>query len=453
MHILTIGLSHHSAPIELREKLTFSEDQLKMATSHLRNMKSILEGVIVSTCNRMELYVVCDQLHTGEYYTKAFLENWFHIPKEEFQHYLYVKKNEQAVSHLFSVVAGLDSLIIGETQILGQVKTAFFTAREVEATGTIFHKLFQQAITFGKQVHHETEIGANAVSIGYAAVEKARQLFECLDDKKVVLLGAGKMAELTAKHFHSYQTKTVVLNRTFSRAKQIADRFQGVAYTWDKLSEILREADIVISSTSSSEYIVTYDQLKPILRNRKTPLFFIDIALPRDIDPTIAKLDQVFLYNLDDLEGIVDDNKSFREQEAKKVRTWIDKEVKKFYEWVQMLGVVPIIRALREKALSVQEEVMQRIERKLPELTEKERRVLRKQTKSIINQLLRDPIVRIKELATSPNQEELLELCKYIFALEELLDHRHATKDQQKVSSLSMMRKKMYSSKCGGANR
>lgn len=444
MHILTIGLNHRTAPIELREQLAFSEDRLKMATSHLRNMKSILEGVIVSTCNRMELYVVCDQLHTGEYYTKAFLESWFDLPREEFQTYLYVKKNEHAVQHLFRVVAGLDSLIIGETQILGQIKTAFFTAREVEATGTIFNKLFQQAITFGKQVHRETEIGSNPVSIGYAAVEKARQLFDRLDDRSVVLLGAGKMAELTAKHFDSYQTKMVVLNRTYARAKQIADRFHGKAYPWDQLHEVLQEADIVISSTSSQEYIVTADQMEPIVCNRTTPLFFIDIALPRDIDPAVRELDQVFLYNLDDLEGIVDYNKAFRAQVAERVNAWIEKEVTKFYEWVQMLGVVPIIGALREKALSVQEEVMQRIERKLPDLTEKEKRVIRKQTKSIINQLLRDPIVRIKELSTSPNQEEIFELCKYIFALEEYVDQRPSAKE--KVSSLSTVRKKLYSS-------
>lgn len=452
MHILTIGLNHQSAPIELREQLAFSDDRLKMATSHLRNMKSILEGVIVSTCNRTELYIVCDQLHTGEYYAKAFLESWFDVPKEEFQKYLYVKKNEQAVSHLFRVVAGLDSLIIGETQILGQVKNAFFTAREVEATGTIFHKLFQQAITFGKQVHRETEIGANAVSVGYAAVEKARKLFDRFDDKKVVLLGAGEMAELTAKHFHSYRTKTIVLNRTYARAKQIADQFEGVAYTWDKLGEVLQEADIVISSTSSPEYIITYRQLKPIVSNRKIPLFIIDIALPRDIDPAVAEMEQVCLYNLDDLKGIVDVNKAFRAQEAEKVKKWIDKEVAKFYEWVQMLGVVPIIRALREKALSVQEEVMQRIERKLPDLTEKEKRVLRKQTKSIVNQLLRDPIVRMKELSVSPNQEEILELCKYIFALEDYIDQNQMNKVREKVSSLSLMRKEMYCN-CGGANR
>lgn len=445
MHILTIGLNHHSAPIELREQLTFSEDRLKMAVSHLRNMKSILEGVIVSTCNRMELYVVCDQLHTGEYYSKAFLESWFDVPKEEFQKYLYVKQNEQAVQHLFCVVAGLDSLVIGETQILGQVKTAFFTAREAEATGTIFHKLFQQAITFGKQVHSQTEIGTNAVSIGYAAVELASKLFDRLDDKKVVLLGAGEMAELTAKHFASYQTKTVVLNRTFIRARQLADQFQGVAYPWDELGNILKKADIVISSTSSSELIITRDQIEPILSDRTTPIFFIDIALPRDIDPTLHEVDQVFLYNIDDLKGIVDKNKSLRAQEAEKVSNWIEEEVKKFYQWVQMLGVVPLISALREKALSVQEEVMQRIERKLPELTEKEKRVLRKQTKSIINQLLRDPIVRLKELSTSPNQEEILHLFQHIFALEEYIDERH-TEQKKKVSSLSMKRKKLYSS-------
>lgn len=444
MYILTIGINHHTAPIELREQLSFSENRLGMAASHLRHMKSILEGVIVSTCNRTELYVVCDQLHTGEYYSKAFLENWFRIPKEEFQSYLYIKKNEDAVRHLFHVVTGLDSLVIGETQILGQIKSAFIQAQTAEATGTIFHQLFKQAITFGKRVHRETEIGANAVSVGYAAVELARKMFDTLEQKSILLLGAGKMGELTAKHFADHkQTELIVLNRTYQKSERLAQKIQGIAKPWDELPSLLRKADIVISSTSSPTPILTRKMVETIVNRRKSPLFFIDIALPRDIEPSVHELEQVFLYNIDDLHGIVKTNQQLREREAKKIDEWIHEEVLSFQEWIQMLGVVPLIRALREKSLSVQEEVMQRIERKLPELTEKEKRVLRKQTKSIINQMLRDPIVRIKELSTSPKQDEIFDLFVHIFALEDYLDPEEIQEKDQ-ISAMSWNIKENY---------
>lgn len=445
MHILTVGLNHQTAPIELREQLSFSEQSLGMATGFLRNMKSILEAVIVSTCNRTELYVVCDQLHTGEYYSKAFLESWFRIPRAKFQDHLYLKTNEQAIQHLLRVVAGLDSLVIGETQILGQVKTAFRIAQEAEATGTIFHQLFKQAITFGKRVHAETEIGTNAVSVGYAAVELAHKMFDTLQRKKIVLIGAGKMGELTAKHFADQgETEIVVLNRTFARAERLAKQFKGTARPWDELSEVIADADIVISSTGSPKPILTSQMLEPTLNRRTTPLFIIDIALPRDVDPAVHELEQVFLYNLDDLKGIVDTNMSLRAREAQRVSQWIEKEVASFQEWVQMLGVVPLIQALREKALTIQGEVMQRIERKLPDLTEKEKRVLKKQTKSIINQLLRDPIVRIKELSTSSKQEEAFDLFVELFALEDYIDQQEA-QQKDKLSTLSLQWKESYS--------
>lgn len=445
MHIITVGFNHHTTPIALREQFTFSEKSLSMAVSHLRNMKSILEAVIVSTCNRTELYVVCDQLHTGKYYSKAFLESWFRIPRAEFQEYLHIEKNEQAIRHLFHVISGLDSLVVGETQILGQIKKAFLTAQEASATGTIFHQLFKQAITFGKKVHAETEIGANAVSVGYAAVELAQKMFNQSQHKKVVLLGAGKMGELTAKHFSDHkQTEMLVLNRTFERAQRLAKEFKGTAHEWDELPQVLREADIVISSTGSPTPILTKQMVEPTLEERQTPLFFIDIALPRDVDPAVHELEQVFLYNIDDLKDIVDTNKSLREKEANKVTAWIDYEVNTFQEWVHMLGVVPLIQALREKALTIQDEVMQRIERKLPELTEKEKRVLKKQTKSIVNQLLRDPIVRIKELSTAPNQDEIFTLFVQLFALEEYINQEEV-EQKDKLSAMSLSFKEIYS--------
>jgi glutamyl-tRNA reductase len=425
MHILAIGFNHKTAPVEIREKLSFQEDRLPLALRTLRDMKSILECVIVSTCNRTELYVVCDQLHMGEYYSKSFLESWFRIPREEFADHLYVKENEEAVRHLFHVVCGLDSLVIGETQILGQVKQAFLTALETGTTGTLFNTLFKQAVTFGKRVHSETEIGQNAVSVSYVAVELGKKLFDSFAGKTVLLIGAGKMSELTAKHFHANgAARVLVVNRTLERAQELASKFGGEARAWDELIPSLAEADIVVSSTGSPEPVLTRQLVEPVLRKRRSPLFLIDIAVPRDIEPSVHELEQVYLYDIDDLHGIVDANLALREQEAEKVRVWIADEVKEFGQWLQTLGVVPLIAALREKAMSVQEEAMARIERKLPELTEQEKHVIRKTTRGIVNQLLRDPIVRIKELAAGADKERAREMFIYLFALENVLEEQ-----------------------------
>ncbi|SEN01074.1 glutamyl-tRNA reductase [Lihuaxuella thermophila] len=434
MHILVVGFNHKTAPVELREKLAFSSDRLQMALNVLRDMKSILECVIVSTCNRMELYVVCDQLHTGEYYSKSFLENWFRVPKEEFVPHLYVKQNLEAVNHLFTVVCGLDSLVLGETQILGQVKSAFLTAQAEGTTGTIFNTLFKQAVTLGKRVHSETEIGQNAVSVSYAAVELGKKMFDTFIDKTILLIGAGKMSELTAKHFYSTgATRVLVVNRTLAKAEEVAAKFRGEARPWEELGQVLQEADIVVSSTGAAEPVLTREMVEPALKARRSPLFLIDIAVPRDIDPAVHELDQVFLYDIDDLHGIVDANMSLREQEAKRVQAWIGEETAEFDEWLRTLGVVPLIAALREKALTVQEEAMARIERKLPDLTEHEKRVLRKATKSIVNQLLRDPIVRVKELAAGNHKDEALEMFTYLFALEEQIKAEEKAKNKQKA--------------------
>lgn len=438
MYILVVGLSHKTAPVELREKFSFDPSRLPLALRTLRDTKSILETVIVSTCNRTELYVVCDQLHTGQYYAKAFLENWFRIPKEEFADHLYVKSQDEAVTHLFRVVCGLDSLVIGETQILGQVKDAFLLAQQEGTTGTMFNTLFKQAITFGKRVHTETEIGQNAVSVSYAAVELGKKLFGSFANKTILLIGAGKMSELTAKHFYANgATRVIVVNRTLEKAQELAEQFRGEARSWDRLGESLMEADIVVSSTGAKQFVVTREWAEPLIASRKSPIFLIDIAVPRDIDPALHQLENVFLYDIDDLKGIVDANLSLREQEARKVEVWIEEETKKFDEWVQTLGVIPLIAALREKALSIQEEAMLRIERKLPDLTEHEKRVIRKTTKSIVNQLLRDPIVRIKELAVSPQKEEALEMFVHLFALENQLKQENEAEEELAPSEVA----------------
>ncbi|WP_017726699.1 glutamyl-tRNA reductase [Halalkalibacterium ligniniphilum] len=432
MHILVVGLNYKSAPVEIREKFSFQETELPLALHELRKMKSILECTIVSTCNRTEIYVVADQLHTGRHFTKSFLANWFDLPKEEFSPFLDIREDHHAIEHLFRVTAGLDSMILGETQILGQVRDSFLLAQQEQVTGSIFNHLFKQAVTLAKRSHSETDIGQNAVSVSYAAVELGKKIFGDFKDKHVLILGAGQMSELTAKHLHANGAKKItVINRTEEKAAELAVRFLGQSRPMNELSQAIVDADILISSTGSRDYVVTSDLVSSMLKKRKgRPLFMVDIAVPRDLEPSLAQFDDVYLYDIDDLQNIVEANLEERRREAEKIELMIEAEIDEFKSWLNTLGVVPVITALRTKALTVQEETMESIERKLPNLSERELKVLNKHTKSIVNQLLRDPITKVKELAGEPGAEQALDLFTKIFALEEELAHLEA---QEKV--------------------
>jgi glutamyl-tRNA reductase len=441
VHVVVVGVNYKTAPVEIREKLTFSEPELADAMKQLQQQKSILENVIVSTCNRTEIYAVVDQLHTGRYYIKAFLADWFHIDLDTLASYLTVLENEAAVEHLFRVASGLDSMILGETQILGQVKTSYLLAQEAGTTGTIFNHLFKQAVTFAKRAHSETEIGANAVSVSYAAVELAKKIFGDLSSKHVLIIGAGKMGELAAQNLYGNGVKKVtVVNRTLEKAEQLAKKFAGTAKSLGELSCALLEADIVISSTGAKDYIITKEMMVHVEKMRKgRPLFMVDIAVPRDLDPALAELESIFLYDIDDLEGIVQANLAEREKAARQIENMIGPELVAFQQWLQTLGVVPVIAALREKALAIQAETMKSIERKLPHLSERDRKVLNKHTKSIINQLLRDPILRAKELAAEPNAEEALQLFMKIFNIEDAVEaQKQGKEDGQRAAMPSL---------------
>lgn len=298
----------------------------------------------------------------------------------------------------------------------------------------MFNQLFKQAVTLAKKAHSETDIGANAVSVSYAAVELAKKIFGSLNDKHVLIVGAGKMGELAIKNLHSNgASKVTVINRTFEKAQDLASRFNGYAKTLKELQCALIDADILISSTGAKGFVITKDMMKDVNKLRRgKPLFMVDIAVPRDLDPEIDSLENVFLYDIDDLEGIVEENLNERKKAAEKIGLMIEKEIIEFNEWVKMLGVVPVISALRTKALSIQEETMKSIERKLPNLTERERKVLNKHTKSIINQMLKDPILQAKELAGSPKAEESLELFMKIFNIEDMV--KEQLKEREKMA-------------------
>lgn len=425
MHILMVGVNFRTAPIDIREKLTFQQDKLVDAMKELNQQKSVLENVIISTCNRTELYAVVDQLHTGRYYLKQFLANWFGIDKEAFTSHLVIYEKDGAIDHLFRVVSGLDSMVVGETQILGQVKNAFALAQKNGTTGTMFNQLFKQGITLAKRAHKETGINENGVSISYAAVTLTKKLFYDLSSKHIAILGAGKMGELAAKNMYGSGVKEIsVLNRTFEKAEKLAKEFNGHALPINKMEEMLATVDIFISSTNATDVVLTKANIEAVMKNRQEPLVIVDIALPRDIAPEVAEINNVYLYDIDDLQGVVDDHASLRKKASEEIELMIEAEIVDFNEWVDMLGVVPIISSLREHALAIQADTMKSIDRKIPDLSKRERKVISKHTKSIINQLLKQPVAEAKELAVEPNAAESLNLFTRIFGIEDLVNKK-----------------------------
>jgi|SRR4051812_18448769 glutamyl-tRNA reductase len=433
MHIIVVGINHKTAPVEIRERLTFDPSQLGDAMKKLKDKKSILENVILSTCNRTEIYAVVDQLHTGRYYIKEFLSEWFQIEQSEFSPFLFIYEQDGAMEHLFNVSCGLNSLVLGETQILGQVRSSFLLAQEENTIGTVFNQLFKQAVTLAKRAHSETDIGANAVSVSYAAVELAKKIFGQIENKHVLIVGAGKMGELAIQNLHgSGATKVTVINRTYEKAATLASRFNGKAKSMDELNAALIEADILISSTGAKDFVITKKMISSIEKKRKgKPLFMVDIAVPRDLDPALSELDSVFLYDIDDLEGIVEANLQERKKAAETILLMVEAEIVEFKQWLGMLGVVPVISALREKALTIQAETMLSLERKLSHLSERDMKVLNKHTKSIINQMLKDPILQAKELAGSKDAAESLALFMKIFNIEDLVVQQHEVKEAE----------------------
>ncbi|MEK3874433.1 glutamyl-tRNA reductase [Paenibacillus sp. FSL M7-0831] len=431
MHIVVVGLNYRTAPVEVRERFSFAEKDMPQALQELLRTKSVLEGVIIATCNRTEIYVVVDRLHMCGYFIRSFMERWFGVPREEFTRHLYMYEDEQAVRHLFRVACGLDSMVLGETQILGQVKSAFLLSQREKGTGTWFNMLFKQAVTLGKRAHSETAIGESAVSISYAAVELGKRIFGSFSGKRVLILGAGKMSELTAKHLSGGGAdEVIVANRTYARAQELAAKFDGTPCTMQEAMERLADVDILISSTGAEGYVITSAQVARSMKRRPDrPLFMIDIAVPRDIEPEIGELENVFLYDIDDLEGIVENNLEMRRAEAVKIDKMIEEEMQVFANWLQTLGVKPVIRALQEKAAHIHESTLDSMFNKLPELDERQRKVIRRLTKSIVNQMMHDPINRIKEMTAGKNGNEALEYFTQIFALENELDDAGQTKE------------------------
>ncbi|UDI78076.1 glutamyl-tRNA reductase [Staphylococcus taiwanensis] len=420
MHFIAISINHRTADVALREQVAFRDDALRLAHEDLFETKSILENVILSTCNRTEVYAIVDQIHTGRYYIQRFLARSFGFEVDDIKSMSEVKVGDEAIEHLLRVTSGLDSIVLGETQILGQMRDAFFLAQDSNTTGTIFNHLFKQAITFAKKAHSETDIADNAVSVSYAAVELAKKVFGKLKSKQAVIIGAGEMSELSLLNLLGTGiTNITVVNRTKIKAKELATKHNVNYDNLESLPTLLANADIVISSTSSPDFIITKSMIENISLHRKTKsLLLVDIAVPRDIEPGSDISEDIFSYDVDDLKGLVDANLRERQMAADLIAGQIPNEIQAHNEWVNMLGVVPVIRALREKAMTIQSETMESIDRKLPNLSDRERTVISKHTKSIINQMLKDPIKQAKELSNDKKSNEKLELFQNIFDIE-----------------------------------
>ena len=442
MHVIALSINYRKASVDEREQLNFSDHDIVPALHTLRDQKSILEAVIFSTCNRTELYVVTDQVHTGSYYTRNFLSEYFNIPLETVKNVTELKVNDEAIHHLYRVAAGLDSMVLGETQILGQIRDAFILAQEEHTTGKIFNRLFKEVITIAKRGHSETDISKNAVSMSYAAVELAKKIFTNIQDVKVLVLGAGEMSEETLLNLTSNGVSDVtVVNRNPDNGKQLAERYLGQFRPMDELEDALKDTDIVISSTGAPNFIITEEMIKRVRNlDDERSLILIDIAVPRDIDPNVNDVNNVHHYNVDDLSGIVDDNLKKRKEEAKKIEAMIDTSIQEFLNWVEMQGVRPVIEAMRTKALNIHETTFESITNKLPDLTKREKTIISKHMKSIINQMLRDPITYTKELADERKGAVQLTELEHIFGIESIVEDIHK-RHYESLQAIEKLRK------------
>jgi glutamyl-tRNA reductase len=421
MDIIVIGLNHKTAPIEIREKVSFPEDRLGEPLRRILSLSSIKGDLILSTCNRVEVYANVQNVDEGIHDLKAFLSEFHGIPGDELEKFLYVHQGEEAVRHAFRVASSLDSMVVGEPQILGQVKSAFGEATHHQTVGAILNRLFHKAFTVAKQVRTETRIGNRAISIAFVAVELAKKIFGDLQDKSVLLVGAGEMCELAARHLVTQGVSRVtVSNRTPQSARELAQMFNGSVLPFEQLTEGLRTADIIISSTASPHYVVHHSEVASIIKARRNrSMFFIDIAVPRDIDPRVNSIENVYLYDIDDLQGVADANVKDREKEADKAEEIVEGEVTRFCQWYESLEVTPTVRVLRNKLEAIRQKELQKAYAALSVSSEKERKVLDALTTAIIKKILHDPITMLKRGDQDSSSENLVDAIRKLFRLEE----------------------------------
>ncbi len=419
MEIVVIGLNHKTASVEIRERLAGLLTEKGPVSSSAPAIPGMTESLLLSTCNRVELLFTSEE---PDRMIRELTQQWadgIQKSPSELIAEVYVLRAAQAIEHLFKVAAGLDSLVMGEPQILGQIKEAYQESVKKHTTGVILNRLLHKTFSVAKRIRTETGIGGLAVSISFAAVELAKKIFEDLTEKKVLLIGAGEMAELAAEHLLNNRVrKFVVANRTLDRAMDLARRWQGQAISLDEIPSALFESDIVISSTGAPDLVILHPQVKSIMKRRKQrPLFFIDIAVPRDIDPKINDLDNVYLYDIDDLQGVIQKNIAVRRQEAVKAERIVQEEGLKFNSWLKGLDIVPTIISLRKKLESIREGEWKKAGPTLEGLTPAQQKAVEQMTDSIINKILHDPISFLKEARHEDHQDVKIDRIQKIFNL------------------------------------
>ncbi|MBW1645890.1 MAG: glutamyl-tRNA reductase [Deltaproteobacteria bacterium] len=405
MQIVALGVNHKSAPVEVRECLAFAEPDVPAALRQLGN-GILREVMILSTCNRVEIYGTCENAAETREKLVDFFTGFHNLPAARFADHLYFYQGEEAVRHVFRVASSLDSMVVGEPQILGQLKDAFALAVENQATGLILNKFMHRAFSVAKAVRTNTRIANSAVSVSFAAVELAKKIFDDLSGKTVMLVGAGEMCELAARHFvNQGVSQVLVTNRTYSRARQLAEEFQGHAVEFGDFHNQLDRVDILLSSTGSPTYLIRPENLGPVLKKRKyRPIFLIDIAVPRDIDPAVNQMDGIFLYDVDDLQEVVSENIGQRQQEAERAEELVALEVEKFIAWLDSLQITPTIKALRRMAEEICRQELQKTLAGFPDLSSKQQKKLEAMARAIVNKLLHHPISFIKEHAGQGEQ-------------------------------------------------
>ncbi len=418
MKVLVIGVNHKTANVEVREKLAFNGPKLEEGVFGLRKIPEVKEVAVLSTCNRVELYACVNNTAVAADHIKDFLCEFHQLQRSDFEKSLYLHGDHEAIRHIFRVSSSLDSMVLGEPQILGQIKDAFDFALSKKTTGVLLNKLMKKAISTAKRVRTETRIAENAVSISFAAVELAKKIFTNLTGKSFMLMGAGEMAELAARHLvNNGVTDVMVVNRTYERGCEVASEFNGKAVKWEDFLHELVHADIIICSTGAPAYVLHREQMHKVMKERKhRPVFVIDISVPRNIDPEINKEDNVYLYSVDDLQEVVDTNIHGRKMEAEKAEKIIDEEVEKFIRWMSSLESVPTIVALRQRAEEIKREELEKFKNRFPDMDDEKTKSVEYLTTAIVNKLIHPPTVALKE--DSEDRDELIAMIKKLYGID-----------------------------------
>jgi glutamyl-tRNA reductase len=418
MNLQLIGVNHISAPIEVRERLAIPESHLPDALRRLAEHPGVDEGLILSTCNRVE---VLAQTRNGSTDLKSFLRDYFRLSPADYEPHLYEYREAEAVRHLFRVTSSLDSMVLGEPQILGQVKEAYATARAVGAVHSQLDLLLTRAFAVAKRVRTETAVGSSAVSVASVAVDLAKKIFGSLRGKHVYLVGAGKMSELAARHLMAHGAESIfVANRTYDRATQLAQRFNGQAILFEQLYDTCDRADIVITSTGAPHTIFRREHGELFLsRRRNRPMFFIDIAVPRDVDPAMNGLDGIFVYDIDDLQQAVSTNVADRRKEAERAEAIIESEVSRFQARLQTLEVVPTIVSLQDHLETIRQAEIDRVRGRLGVLSPEQEMAIETLTRGIVNKIMHTPISTLKTAAREAEATTIIDVIRRLFNLQD----------------------------------